>query len=170
MSRHSVGLSLRKVARLSHKLIARGAEAGWLIERLFESVRLALVCGDGYAHVVDEEVLGYAECRDEENYHTIHSVIVLENAQAQHIGIALMQNRLDECFRRNPDKNVILACSPDLVKWYKKFGFLPMAKENAPECIRGGRGNEEWKECNRIWMMCTMKIYLYKKEKEFPSS
>jgi len=149
-------LTLIKIERLVEmvfELINDAAVSGELRPRTPESIQEAIRTGDGYPIVADDIVVAYAECREGPEWHSIHSVVVNQQIRQLGYGCKVVENRLEECRRRNRQKKIILICSEKMVDWYRKFGFEPRPKTEAPELIRGGRSDQEWKESDRVFMV-----------------
>lgn len=157
-------LSQRQIAVESTSLINNLAKTGLLLSRTFESVSQALKIGNGYAVVFRGEVVAYTECEEYENYHILRSVCSSETSRGGRHGILAVVNRLKLCWRRAPEKEVMLVCAPELVKWYKRLGFYVKPKEEAPNCVRGSRTQTQWDNCDRVWMVCSKLSYDYQKE------
>lgn len=165
MSRSS-NPSTGKIAMEVAKLIEEEAAKGLMLPRTFASIYEALLCGDGFPVVLHNEAMAYAECYQVDEYHIICSVVSKEGSKGGKYGTVVVTNRMKECWRRNKDRKVILACAPDLklVRFYKRFGFVEKPKAEAPDCVRGGRSEADWMTCDRIWMMCTKSSYDKQKE------
>ncbi len=157
-------LSAEEIARQVVSLVLAYANKGFMLPRTIESVIISLRSGDGYPVIFHNIVTAYAECVQLEHYHKIFSVVSGEGGKGARHGIAAVVNRIKECWRRDRKKNIILACAPDKITYYQKFGFELQPQAEAPTCVRSGRSDEEWMTCDRVWMMCTMSSYLKKKE------
>jgi hypothetical protein len=150
------------------ELINEAAAKGLMLPRTANSIYEALLCGDGFAIVIYNTVMAYTECRYVDGYHIICGVISRGGGNNGQPGTAIVTNRMKECWRRNSDNDVILACAPKLVRFYERFGFVVKPKAEAPECVRGARSEADWMACEkRVWMMCTKSSY--DKEKEIGS-
>lgn len=167
MSRVDERLPIRQAAKQVIVLIDKGVAQGLVRPRAFESVRRAIIFGDGFPLVIDDAVVGYCECRIEPEYHSIHTMIIDESKQGNHYGIRVMANRLEKCWQRDPEKPVVLSTRPKNIGWYKKFGFMQMVKFHIPEFLLDGRTMTEWLDSDREWMMCTHITYSMKKEGGF---
>jgi N-acetylglutamate synthase-like GNAT family acetyltransferase len=146
-------IETNRLVEMVFELINDAAVSGELRPRTPESICEAIRIGDGYPIVVDGIVVAYAECREGPEWHSIHSVVVNQQIRQLGYGRKVVKNRLEECRRRNNQKKVILVCSETLVDWYRKFGFEPWPKTEAPKSIRGGRSDQEWKESDRVFMV-----------------
>lgn len=142
------------LAEQVEQLVDEAARYGLLLKRTSDSIKQALENGDGYPHIVDDEVVAYAESAEKEHFHILRSVVASSKYGKSGYGTIVVKNRLTKCFDQNKDKEVYIVCSELLADWYARFGFKAAPKESAPESIRGGRSGKDWQHCDRIFMTC----------------
>lgn len=154
-------MSIRLLARLIVGLITLCAKEGYVLARSFNSIRKALVERHGKYILSEsfEEVAAYAEVQFIDGMILLCSVVVDSTHRYNGIGREICQLALDEGFKRQPEWNAVLVCDPTRVDFFKSLGFLEMHKRNAPLSVCGGRTEEEWQECDRVWMMATPSTY-----------
>lgn len=148
-------LSLRQAARQIVELIAIEAERGTMLPRDFNSIRKALVFGDGIPDIDHSALLvkAYAETNELETLHIVRSVVVRDEFRGGWVGFDIVARVIRKAFGRNPEKPVCLAAPKDKLGFYRKLGFIQMWKQNVPKELMGGRSMEEWLESDREWMM-----------------
>ena len=152
-------LSIRQIARQAEKLILLAAASGWLLPRKFNDIRKALVFKNGHAIVKFLEVLAYAEIKVLKQMFILCSVVVKEGKRGGPFGWQVVSDRIDYAFALDPDKPINLACSVQLINFYRRFGFVEMLKMNVPVELMGNRSMKRWLECDRIWMSMPNKAY-----------
>lgn len=151
------GLSVLEIASQVTEMISAAAKEGQMLPRGACEIARAISSGDGEAIVFKGKVMSYAECRELDEAHIICSVIAKKECRGGNYGVRVMSSRLENCWQRNPNKKVALACSSKIAFWYERFGFQEQPKCEAPEYVRGGRSEALWLSSDRVWMLRTLK-------------